>query len=411
MWPVVIPRNLIIKEMRMKPVLNALTLVMVGVGLSGCGYLFGEDGYFRDRGSDYQTAVVEPRMTVPDELQSKPIGDLLPVPGEIRAGGSGKFQLPRPQGINVDTTASDFSLQQNGSERWLLAQHAPASVWPQVRQFLTEYQVPVARESSALGEIETDWLSFDTDASNPLVRRLQPALGASGRRAEQQRIPDRTADVLPDTSGRGLQDTEVRGGGSQQRFRLRVEPGVQSGTSEIKVLHMQRSEGSTHGDWPASSNNSNLERALLAELEAYLNQGGALDSVVLSTVGDAPATRRSSLDQDGAGNPVLNINADFNRAWAAVGQALAAADIQVDDLNRSAGVYYVNPQQSAEADKPGFIGRLFRRGSPEPQSQRTEVRLTPVGNRVQVTVEDSINTSTDSSEARALLSRIHENLN
>ncbi|MDY3197900.1 MAG: hypothetical protein RBT58_05975, partial [Pseudomonadaceae bacterium] len=62
----------------MKPVLNALTLMMVGVGLSGCGYLFGEDGYFRDRGSDYQTATIEPRMTVPPELQSKPIGDLLP---------------------------------------------------------------------------------------------------------------------------------------------------------------------------------------------------------------------------------------------------------------------------------------------------------------------------------------------
>src|SRR5690606_23727773 len=112
------------------------------------------------------------------------------------------------------------------------------------------------------------------------------------------------------------------------------------------------------------------------------------------------------------GNPVLNMNTDFNRAWAAVGQALASADIHVDDLDRSAGVYYVNPQQSARQDKPGFFGRLFGRGKADADAQqRTQVRLTPVGNRVQVTVEDSITTSSDSSEARALLSRILENLN
>lgn len=396
----------------MKPVLNALTLVMVGVGLSGCGYLFGDDGYFRDRGSDYQSATVEQRMTVPPELHSKPIGDLLPVPGEVSAGGTGKFQLPRPQGLNVSADTSDFSLQQNGGERWLLAQHAPSSIWPQVRQFLTEYQVPVERESATLGEIETAWLSFENDADNALMRRLLPA-GATGRRSgEDQRMLDRPADVLPSTSERGLQETGQRINVQEQRFRLRVEPGVQSGTSEIKVLHMQRRQGSAQGDWPASSDNSNLERAVLAELEAYLNQGGGVDSVVLSTVGDAPAARRSSLDQDGAGNPVLTINSDFNRAWAAVGQALANADVLIDDLNRTAGVYYINPQQSAAEGKPGFFGRLFGRGeSSDSPAQRTQVRLTPVGNRVQVTVEDSITTSSDSSEARALLSRIHENLN
>src|SRR5690606_1838978 len=200
----VIPRNHTIKEFQMKPVLNALTLVMISAGLSGCGYLFGEDGYFRDRGSDYRTAVVEPRMTVPAELNSKPIGDLLPVPGQRGASTSeGKFELPRPQGLSV---AADFS----------------------------EYRVPVATESTTIGEMETGWLAFDQDADNPLMRRLLPAVGAN-RRTD----------------------------GQEQRFRIRVEPGVQSGSSEIKVLHMQRSQGSDRSEWPSVSDNSNLERALL----------------------------------------------------------------------------------------------------------------------------------------------------
>ena len=37
----------------MKPVLSALTLGVLA-SLSGCGYLMGDNGFFRDRGSDYQ---------------------------------------------------------------------------------------------------------------------------------------------------------------------------------------------------------------------------------------------------------------------------------------------------------------------------------------------------------------------
>src|SRR5690606_21510054 len=191
------PGNLIIKEMRMKPVLNALTLMMVGVGLSGCGYLFGEDGYFRDRGSDYQTATIEPRMTVPPELQSKPIGDLLPVPGEVRAGSTGKYKVPRPQGMATGIEYSEYSMQQNGGERWLLAQHGTSAMWPRVRQFLNDYRVPVARESATLGELETGWLGFDVDADPPLVRRQAPY-----QRVVRVHVEAQPAGTAPGAGGR-----------------------------------------------------------------------------------------------------------------------------------------------------------------------------------------------------------------
>lgn len=370
----------------MKPVLKVLPLLLVGAGLSGCGYLFGEDGYFRDRGSDYRDSVVEPRMTVPAELNSKPIGDLLPVPGKIQAGTNdqGKFDLPRPSALNVGKDFSEFSLQQNGGERWLLAQRAPSELWPRVRQFLAEYRVPLAKESATTGDLETGWLAFEDD-ENPLVRRLLPAVGPNRRTI-----------------------------GQEQRFRVRVEPGVQSGTSELKVLHMQRSQGGDDTQWPSSSDNSNLERAVLAELESYLSQDDSEDSASLLTVDETPVARRSTLDKDGAGNPVLNLNTDFNRAWSAIGQALGKADILIVDLNRSAGVYYVNEgERAVEPKKPGFFRRVFtRKKIQQPdKTQRTQIRLTTLGNRVQVSVEDNISTSTDSSQAKKLLSRIQDNLN
>lgn len=371
------------KEMFMKPVLGAVTVVLLG-GLGGCGYLAGEDGYFRDRGSDYQGVVIEPRIKVPEGIESKPMGDLLPVPGQVQTDTSGEeFELPRPQAMIVSADAAEYSLQQNGSVRWVQAQRSPAETWPLVRQFWNDYQIPVASETPSLGQLQTDWVAFDLQADNPLLRRILPAIG-QGRTVE----------------------------GQEHRFRMRVEPGVQGGSSEVFVTHMSRSQGGSRSDWPENSDNGNLERAVLAELETYLNQSPGAASI--TSLAAAQAGPDATLARDGAGNPVLTLQSDFNRAWAAVGQALGQADIRIADLNRSAGVYYIDLGQAASSqDKPGFFGRLFGRDekSDEDGAQRTEVRLTAVGGSVQVTVDESIDTAADPRVATDVLERIQTNLN
>lgn len=370
----------------MKPVLGALSVVLLG-SLSGCGYIYGEDGFFRDRGSDYQAAQIEPRMTVPAGVESKPIGDLLPVPGQV-AGRSenDKFQMPRPQAMVVSADASEFSLQQNGAIRWVHAQRSPADTWPLVRQFWNDYQVPVASESASLGEVQTGWITIEPQTDNPLVRRIAPAIG-EGRSSR----------------------------GQEHRFRMRVEPGVQNGSSEIFILHTSRSQGGNRDEWPETSDNRNLERAVLAELESYLSQARTDGSTSLVAAQSSLGGQRATLDRDGAGNTVLNVQADFNRVWSAVGDALGRADILVTDLDRSSGVYYVDVEQSARSQekRPGFFGRLFGRGkAPQEAAEKPlQVRLTPVSNAVQVTVERGIETAADATEARDLLTRIRDNLN
>ncbi|QJD57555.1 outer membrane protein assembly factor BamC [Pseudomonas sp. gcc21] len=369
----------------MKPVTGALAVLIMGSSLSGCGYMFGDDGYFRDRGGDYQLATVEPRMEVPSGVQSKPLGDMLPVPGVTAPATADKFVVPRPQPMTVSADDAGFSLQQSGSRRWLLAASSPTELYGRVSRFFDDYQVPVADESSSLGEFETEWLAFDLQPSNPLVRRLAPSVG-EGRRLE----------------------------GREQRFRVRIEPGVQGANSEIHVLHMSRSQGGTQSEWPDNSDNSNLERALLAEMETYLNQSEAATAASLAVAMQGSVADTAELSEDGAGNPVLTIQRDFNRAWAAVGSAIGRADLAVADMNRSSGVYYVNLDQSAseQADDAGFFSRLFGRGEPEPESDadRVQVRLTQIGDQVQVTVERSIDSATDLGLARDLLTRIRDNL-
>ena len=378
-------RNMFSKEHKMKPVTGALAIALLSSGLSGCGYIFGEEGYFRDRGGDYQASAVEPRMQVPAGVNSKPLGDMLPVPGVTQAGTAGKFVVPRPQPMTVSADDAGFSLQQSGSRRWLLAASSPTELYARVRQFFEEYQVPIASESSSLGEFETDWLAFDLQAANPLVRRLAPSAG-EGRRLE----------------------------GREQRFRIRIEPGVQGAASEVHVLHMSRSQGGRQSDWPDNSDNSNLERALLAEMETYLNQSEAASAASLAASLQGSVADTAELSEDGAGNPVLIIQRDFNRAWASVGAALGRADLAVADLNRSSGIYFIDLDRSAveQAEKGGFFSRLFGRDEPAEQGDggRVQVRLTQIGSEVQVTVERSIDSATDLGVARDLLTRIRDNL-
>lgn len=372
----------------MKPVLSALTLGVL-TSLSGCGYLMGDSGYFRDRGSDYQQAEVAPRMTVPADLQTRSIGDLLPVPGQVVAAPTGEdgFETPRPRAMLASADSSVFSLQQQGSQRWLLAQLPANEIWPLLERFWSDYRVPMAKQDKALSEFATDWVDFSQAAGNPLVRRMMPLL-------EQ---------------GRQVDDEE-------QRFRLRLEPGVNAGTSEIKVLHQNRDLGDDDSQWPTRSDNVSFERGLLAELETYLNQsvsaGGS--ALVSSIINSGPV--ETSLEQDGAGNSVLYMNADFNRAWADVGDALARADVLVTDYNRSSGVYYVDLDQTrSEQEEPGFFARWFGGDDEEeatvPDENQLQVRLTSGANRVEVSVDAGFEKAADPARARELLERIQRGLN
>ncbi|MCY1356408.1 Outer membrane protein assembly factor BamC [compost metagenome] len=206
---------------------------------------------------------------------------------------------------------------------------------------------------------------------------------------------------------------------SETRVRVRIEPGVQRNTSEIFVVSAERPAGSTADvAFPSKSSNASLDAALLDEMLASLarsaEQGG---SVSLLAARDFDAPSRVSLSEDGSGNPVLTLGADFDRAWSSVGRSLDTGNVRVDDLNRSLGLYYINLAEGARQDedeKPGFWKRMWG-SSPsdeelEKRAERYQVRLTTVGDSVQVTVEKDLNTVAPADVARRVLTIIQEHL-
>lgn len=139
-------------------------------------------------------------------------------------------------------------------------------------------------------------------------------------------------------------------------------------------------------------------------------------SVSLLAARDFDAPSRVSLAEDGSGNPVLYLGADLDRAWSSVGRALEQGEWRVEDINRSLGLYYINLSEKPDdkQDQPGFFGRLFgsepSKEEREARAERYQVRLSKVGESVQVTVEKNINTVAPADVARRVLSMIQDHL-
>ncbi|WP_219064251.1 outer membrane protein assembly factor BamC [Pseudomonas sp. UMAB-08] len=364
--------------------LSALALIISST--SGCGWLWGQDGYFRDRGSDYLDASQTAPMQMPPDLAAaKRLDPLLPIPRNVADDtAKGEYVVPRPLPLSAVADFSDFSLQKSGGSSSILAQRAPAEVWPIAHQYFEDNGFRIAEDRPQTGEFNTSWQRID-ELSATMAKRL--------------------------TAGGASADSETR-------VRVRIEPGVQRNTSEIYVVSVDRPAGSTaNTDFPARTTNLALDSTLTDDLLASMSRSAAKGgSISLLAARDYDTPNRVALSVDGSGNPVLNLGADLDRAWSSVGRALDQGEWRVEDINRSLGLYYINLAEKAQKpeNEPGFFGRLFgskpAKEEIEARAERYQVRLSKVGDNVQVTVEKNITTVAPADVARRILGVIQDNL-
>lgn len=371
----------------MKRLAGFSALALIISSTSGCGWVWGPDGYFRDRGSDYLESTQTAPMQVPADVTGiKRLDPLLPIPRNVAdSTQKGEYTVPRPAALATSAAeSSDFSLQQSGEARWILAQRPPVEVWSVAHQYFEDNGFRIAEERPQTGEFSTSWQRLD-ELSASVSRRLS----ASGTAAD-----------------------------SETRVRVRIEPGVQRNTSEVYVASVSRPAGSTAEiEFPDRSASPGLDASLtddlLANLSRNAKQGG---SVSLLAARDYDTPSRVAMGVDGSGNPMLNLGADLDRAWSSVGRALDQGDWRVEDINRSLGLYYINLAERADKpeNQPGFFSGLFggkaSKEEIEARAERYQVRLSKVGDSVQVTVEKNINTVAPADVARRVLSVIQDHL-
>jgi outer membrane protein assembly factor BamC len=282
------------------------TLLIAAALLSGCGWLTGDEGIFRDRSNDYRNARLEQPLQIPPQLDGGSIEDALAIPPtSAPTGMGGEFQVPRPDPMDGNPGGELVRLQRLGDAHWILVEAEPGEVWPRVRQFLNVNRLSVARADAAAGVIESGW--------------LQP-------QAE---------------------------GAARERYRFRIEQGVQRGSSEVFVLQ------SAGEQWPQSSSNGEREGEMRRALAQFIADAGSSGSVSMLAQRGLDARGKVFLERRGE-QPALRLELPLERAWASLESALPKAGFTVSDLNRSERQLWATYAPPAEEEeKRGWFGSLW----------------------------------------------------
>lgn len=300
----------------MKKLLRAGAALALPVALAGCGYLFGDDGMFRDTSEDYKKAPELPVIAVPEGKDRQSLQEAYPIP-EVKDSMlmAGEFEVPRPAPLVAGAADELVRIQRLGDDTWALIGEAPGQVWPQVRSFLTAASISVARLDARAGLIETGWL-------------------------------------------------ELQGQTMSSRFRFRIEQGVQRGTSELHVLQMEQA-----GDintWPPKSDNPEQENEMLQALAQYIANSAGAVPVSMVAEQQIDAAGKISLKESPDGEAYIALALPYERAWASLGLALEKSTFEITDRDRSAGIYYTRFLGAESEEEEGWFDWLWDSDEEQP---------------------------------------------
>lgn len=322
--------------------------------VSGCSWLFGDEGVFPGNDNNYLDAKESAEIVLPEGITAENIRTDYPIP-ELALSQilPTKFEVPRVEPLDAVENKGSVRVQRFEQQQWILINASPGEVWPLVSNFLLTNNIPLATADGTLGVIETDWLSSslmdtsvlaDIDLANLAIAEAD--------------------DSRPNTSS------------VKEQFRFKLKAGVQENTTEILVT--QRSIASDQAvenapSWSQISSlkmrEDNMVKLLSEHLANTPNQ--ASHSLLAQGIGSAS---RISLNYDAENRPYLALYLPFDRAWASLGLALRKASFEVSDLNRSAGVYYAHSIPKAKKEKErGFFKRLFGIGKPQEALPKNEI--------------------------------------
>jgi outer membrane protein assembly factor BamC len=204
-----------------------------------------------------------------------------------------------------------------------------------------------------------------------------------------------TADEIFESMNSGMTWAD-QGANKRYKFRVRVEPGIRTGSTEVYLEQKSLPIGAPVRvdalQWTGVSDSPELEGVVLSKMAYYLGDR-INESTSVSRLASNIGGQKAELIPDRT-MPVLKYKLPFNRAWATVGDALENARISVEDLNRDNAIYYVFYRDD-EAETSGFFGRLFSGKDKEKgdvkveagDAHRYQVLLSDKGDEVHVTVK------------------------
>jgi len=354
-------------------IIRALAACCLLPGLSACSWLgyvpgmdrvVGEEGMFRDRQGEYLQASTIPRTRIPDGMDSFIIDDLLVVPEIGTAEPQAFLDPPRPQEL-PGRSDRGVVIQRMDNNSWIVVDVSPSQVWPRIRDYWRQAGIEVAVENPTTGQMDTAWFVRDGEILN------------------------------------------------RDKIRVIVDTGFQDNSAEIRLLQqsaLQATPELQQANWPATSMSPDVEYEMLMALSTYLADVADLyqASSVSFLAGSISSQGKAALVPESDGHELLQLQAGFNRSWAAVARAMNRSGVEIVSQSIEQGVFQVEYTPGLEAlveeEGPGFLTRVFTlnglfSGDEELQTHTLEVRLQSRGAAVEVDITPSQGSSAEAEEA------------
>ena len=314
---------------------------------------------------DYKSASSSPSLELPPDLTTPQYDDRYAVTSasELAARNAAK-----PQRTELLPTNPDAHIARAGNERWLVVKGTPEQTWSQVRKFWTDTGFVIASEQPALGVMETDWAENRAEIPQDLLRKYV----------------GKYLDVFYTTYKR-------------DKFRTRIERGIEPGTVEIYVSHrgmeqvpttkIDNVQGAAFA-WAVMPADPDLEAMMLSRL--MMSFGTPEPQAVAAVSPAAPATPHARLEKND-GIAQLVVDDPFDRAWRRVGLALDRSGFTVVDRDRSIGTYYVrfsdpDADMARKDREKGFLSKLLNFWKTDDKDKPEQYRIKIVETSPQSTV-------------------------
>ena len=332
---------------------------------------------------DYKSAGKGPSLEVPPDLTQLSRETRYNVPGGVVSASS--FQVGQVSPSTPTTAVSalgDIRIERAGTQRWLVVNRPAETLWEPVRDFWQESGFLLAMDQAKLGIMETDW------AEN------------------RAKIPQ---DFVRNTLGKLIDS--LYSTGERDKFRTRLERNASGGTdifiSHRGMLEVYNSSQKDSTVWQPRAADPELEAEFLRRLMVRLGVTEAQSKSLIV----ADAAKNSSRAAVVNGQPVVQIDEGFDRAWRRVGLSLDRAGFTVEDRDRSQGIYfvrYVDPV--ANNSEPGFFRKLIGSSKTAAAPLKYRIVLVSQGASTTVAVLDANGTPDTSANAQRIVKVIAADL-